>query len=34
MLGGPFDGRDPRDVVAEAIEWWERQLTLIEADAR
>jgi len=26
-------GRDPRDLVEEAIHWWEQQLTLIERDA-
>jgi hypothetical protein len=32
--GGPFDGQDQRDVVQKAIEWWQQQLTDIEADAR
>ena len=31
--GGPFDGRDPRDVVRQAIEWWDQELTAIEKDA-
>jgi len=33
MASGPFMGRDPRDLVEEAIHWWEQQLTLIERDA-
>jgi hypothetical protein len=38
--GGPttttyeIAGQDPRDVVQEAIDWWEEQLTKIETDAR
>lgn len=31
---GPFDGQDPRDVVQQAIEWWEQQLAGIEAGAK
>jgi hypothetical protein len=33
MASGPFEGRDPRDLVEEAIRWWEQQLVLIERDA-
>jgi hypothetical protein len=33
MAAGAFKGRDPRDLVEEAIRWWEQQLTLIERDA-
>jgi hypothetical protein len=33
MASGAFEGRDPRDLVEEAIRWWEQQLTLIERDA-
>jgi hypothetical protein len=29
--GGPFDGRDPRDIVAEAIEWLREYLDSVEA---
>ena len=34
MPAGPYGGQDPRDVVQEAIKWWEEQLTEIEAKAR
>jgi hypothetical protein len=30
MNDGPFRGRDPRDLIAEAVEWWRDQLDLIE----
>jgi hypothetical protein len=33
MNSGPFSDRDPRDLVREAIEWWEDQITAIEQDA-
>jgi hypothetical protein len=33
MASGAFESRDPRDLVEEAIRWWEQQLTLIERDA-
>jgi hypothetical protein len=33
MNSGPFSGRDPRDLVQEAIEWLEVQITAIEQDA-
>jgi hypothetical protein len=33
MTRGPFAGRDQREVIAEAIRWWERQLDAIDADA-
>jgi hypothetical protein len=33
MQGGPFKGRDPRDVVREAIEWWDNYLKEIETMA-
>ncbi len=31
--GGPFAGREQREVLAEAIAWWEAQLQGIEAAA-
>jgi hypothetical protein len=33
MNGGAFAGRDPRDVVKDAIDWWQRQIDVIEAKA-
>jgi hypothetical protein len=33
MNSGTFAGRDPRDVVREAIEWWQNQVATIEQDA-
>jgi len=31
MNSGPFAGQDPRDLVRDAIDWWEKQLDGIEA---
>lgn len=31
MNEGPFAGRDPRDLIREAIEWWDEYLREIEA---
>lgn len=31
LLDGPYAGEDARDVAQEALEWWERQLTEVEA---
>jgi hypothetical protein len=33
MTRGPFAGRDQREVIAEAIAWWQDQLDAIDADA-
>jgi hypothetical protein len=33
MVLSPFIGRDARDVVEEAIQWWEQQLQAIELGA-
>jgi hypothetical protein len=33
MLEGFQIGNDARDVLAEAIEWWERQLAIVEQEA-
>ena len=33
MNSGPFAGQDPRDLVRDAIEWWENQLDDIEQKA-
>jgi hypothetical protein len=33
MNGGPFDGRDPRDIFQEAVDWWQQQIEDIETDA-
>lgn len=33
MNSGSFARRDPRDLVQEAIEWWEQQITEIEIEA-
>ena len=33
MKSGRFAGQDPRDLVKEAIEWWEKQLDGIEQEA-
>ena len=30
---GPYAGEDCRDVLAEAIEWWERQLAFVESSS-
>ena len=34
MLDGPWQGDDCRDVLQEAIVWWEQQLDLIDAEVR
>jgi hypothetical protein len=34
MPPGPFEDQAARKVVQEAIEWWDQQLTTIEANAR
>lgn len=31
--GGSFRGRDPRNIVQEAIDWWQQQINAMEADA-
>lgn len=33
LTDGPFAGEDCRDILLQAIEWWERQLTAVEVDA-
>jgi len=33
MKSGRFAGQDPRDVVRDAIEWWEKQVDDIEREA-
>ena len=33
MNSGRFVGQDPRDLVGDAIEWWEKQLDDIEREA-
>jgi hypothetical protein len=33
MSSPPYDQRDARDVVEEAIQWWEQQINEIEKDA-
>jgi hypothetical protein len=33
MLSPPFHGQQPRDVVQNAIKWWERELTEVEKEA-
>jgi hypothetical protein len=33
MNSGTFAGQDPRDLVRDAIEWWEKQLDDIEQKA-
>jgi hypothetical protein len=33
MKSGRFVGQDPRDLVKDAIEWWEKQLDDIEQEA-
>jgi hypothetical protein len=33
MNGGHFTGDDPRQVVQEAIDWWQQQIDDIQADA-
>lgn len=32
LLDGPWEGDDAREVLSEAIAWWDRQLTLIEQE--
>lgn len=32
MIDGPWEGDDARDVLNAAIEWWERELTSIDAE--
>lgn len=32
MDAGPFQGRDQRDLIAKAIQWWETQLDAIDRD--
>lgn len=32
ILDGPWQGNDARDVLSLAIEWWEEQLTTIDAE--
>jgi len=34
MTDGPFAGEDCRDVLAEALRWWETQLHAVERAAR
>lgn len=34
MLSGPWEGDDCRDVLHEAILWWDKQLDLIDADVK
>lgn len=33
VYGGPFDGRDQRDVIQEAIEWWQWYVDELETRA-
>ena len=33
MNSGRFAGQDPRDLVRDAIEWWEKQLSDVEQQA-
>lgn len=33
LLDGPWEGNDARDVLSEAITWWDHQLTAIEHEA-
>jgi hypothetical protein len=33
MTGGSFAGRDPHDLVEEAIQWWRSELEAIEKNA-
>ncbi len=33
MMTGTYAGRDPRDLIEEAIAWWEQQIESIEQDA-
>ena len=33
MLAGPWEGDDARDVLQEAINWWEKELDLIDRAA-
>lgn len=33
LLDGPWEGNDARDVLSEAITWWDDQLTAIEHEA-
>jgi hypothetical protein len=32
LLDGPWEGTDARDVLSEAIEWWDRELTAMERE--
>lgn len=32
LLDGPWEGTDARDVLSDAIEWWESELTAIERE--
>ncbi len=34
ITDGPFAGEDCRDILEQAIEWWERQLAAVEANAQ
>ncbi|NLA82883.1 MAG: hypothetical protein GX849_08715 [Clostridiaceae bacterium] len=34
VMDGPYSGEDVRDVLGEAISWWEKQLCIIEASIR
>jgi hypothetical protein len=33
LLDGPWEGDDARDVLSEAITWWDRELTAIDQEA-
>jgi hypothetical protein len=33
MSDRPFEGEDGRDVIDQAIDWWEQQLALVEGAA-
>jgi hypothetical protein len=33
LLDGPWEGDDARDVLSEAIAWWDGQLTAVEREA-
>lgn len=34
MVDGAFAGQDAREVVRDAMNWWERELNLIESSSR
>ena len=34
ITDGPFAGEDCRDILEQAIGWWEQQLAAVEAEAR